>query len=159
MAEQQRPPQKQWLPGSEAAMMPRPETLPPEGYRGSGKLANKAAIVTGGDTATGRSVAALFAREDADVAVLYLEEHEDAAEPKRLVKEAGRRWLVLPGLPGDGARDGRGDAPQGRRRRRRHLAAHHRGDWRTRGAADRRAALTKLVAIALGAPVTLYDSR
>jgi NAD(P)-dependent dehydrogenase (short-subunit alcohol dehydrogenase family) len=97
MPDQKHPPQRQSLPGSEAEMTPRPETLPPGGYRGSGKLENKVAIVTGGDSGIGRSVAALFAREGADVAVLYLEEHEDAKETERLVKEAGRRCLLLPG--------------------------------------------------------------
>ena len=97
MPEQQRPPQKQELPGSEAAMTPRPESLPPGGYKGAGKLAGKVAIVTGGDSGIGPAVAALFAREGADLAVLYLEEHEDAAETKVLVEEARRRCLLLPG--------------------------------------------------------------
>jgi NAD(P)-dependent dehydrogenase (short-subunit alcohol dehydrogenase family) len=97
MSEQKHPPQRQRLPGSEAEMNPRPETLPPGGYRGSGKLENKIAIVTGGDSGIGRSVAALFAREGADVAVLYLEEHEDAEETKRLVEEVGRRCVLIPG--------------------------------------------------------------
>src|SRR5689334_10155060 len=97
MPDQKHPPQRQRLPGSEAEMTPRPESLPPGGYRGSGRLENKVAIVTGGDSGIGRSVAALFAREGADVAVLYLEEHEDAKETERLVKDAGRRCLLVPG--------------------------------------------------------------
>ena len=97
MPERQRPPQQQELLGRESAMTPRPESLPPGGYRGAGKLENKVAVVTGGDSGIGRSVAALFAREGADVAVLYLEEHEDARETRRLVEEAGRRCLLLPG--------------------------------------------------------------
>jgi NAD(P)-dependent dehydrogenase (short-subunit alcohol dehydrogenase family) len=97
MPERQRPPQQQELPGRQSEMRPRPESLPPEGYRGSAKLENKVAIVTGGDSGIGRSVAALFAREGADVAVLYLEEHEDARETRRLVEETGRRCLLLPG--------------------------------------------------------------
>ncbi len=97
MGEQQRPPQKQKLPGSEARMRPRPESLPPGGYRGSAKLEHKVAIVTGGDSGIGRAVAALFAREGADVAILYLEEHDDARETQGLVEEAGRKCLLIPG--------------------------------------------------------------
>jgi NAD(P)-dependent dehydrogenase (short-subunit alcohol dehydrogenase family) len=100
MPEQKHPPQRQKLPGSEAAMHPHPESLPPGGYRGAGKLQDKVAVVTGGDSGIGRSVAALFAREGAHVAVLYLEEHEDAKETQRLVEEAGRRCLLLPGNVG-----------------------------------------------------------
>lgn len=67
-----------------------------EGYQGSGKLKDKVALITGGDSGIGRAVAVAFAKEGADVAVAYLDEHEDAGETKRLVEEAGRRCLLMP---------------------------------------------------------------
>jgi len=101
MPEQQRPPQKQELPGSEAAMTPRPESLPPGGYKGAGKLAGKVAIVTGGDSGIGRAVAVAFAREGADVLVGYLDQHGDAEETKKEVAQEGRRCVTMAGDVGD----------------------------------------------------------
>ncbi len=66
-------------------------------YRGSGKLEGMAAIVTGGDSGIGRAVAVLYAREGADVAVVYLNEHEDAEETRRCVEAEGRRCELIPG--------------------------------------------------------------
>lgn len=83
-------------PGHEHEMKPRPQQKRPE-YRGSEKLADRAAIITGGDSGIGRAVAILFAREGADIAVAYLDEHEDAEETKRLVEEEGRRCLLISG--------------------------------------------------------------
>lgn len=83
-------------PGREGPMNPKPRERARD-YRGSGKLEGKAAIITGGDSGIGRSVAILFAREGADVAIVYLEEHEDANETRRLVEQEGRRCLTLCG--------------------------------------------------------------
>jgi hypothetical protein len=66
-------------------------------YKGSGRLANKIALITGADSGIGRAVAIAFAREGADVAIAYLDEHEDARETARWVEEAGRQCLLLPG--------------------------------------------------------------
>ena len=77
-------------------MTPSPQETAPD-YRGSGKLEGKVALITGGDSGIGRSVAILFAREGADVAVVYLDEHEDAETTKRLVEAEGQRCLLLPG--------------------------------------------------------------
>lgn len=66
-------------------------------YKGSDKLKDKVAIITGGDSGIGRSVAILYAREGADVAVLYLNEHADAKETKRLVEKEGRQCLLIAG--------------------------------------------------------------
>jgi NAD(P)-dependent dehydrogenase (short-subunit alcohol dehydrogenase family) len=66
-------------------------------YKGSGRMANKIALITGADSGIGRAVAIAFAREGADVAISYLDEHEDAKETARWVEEAGRHCLLLPG--------------------------------------------------------------
>ncbi|OWA19773.1 NAD(P)-dependent oxidoreductase [Streptomyces sp. CS227] len=68
-----------------------------ESYRGSGRLAGKAAVITGGDSGIGRAVAIAFAREGADVLVSYLDEHEDAEQTRHWVEEAGRRCVLVPG--------------------------------------------------------------
>jgi NAD(P)-dependent dehydrogenase (short-subunit alcohol dehydrogenase family) len=100
--EQSFPPQEQpEQPGREHEMRPRPEHEPKTG--GARKLEGKVALITGGDSGIGRAVAQAFAREGADVAISYLEEHEDAEETKRLVEEEGRRALTLPGDVGDEA--------------------------------------------------------
>jgi NAD(P)-dependent dehydrogenase (short-subunit alcohol dehydrogenase family) len=83
-------------PGIEAQLDPRPQFQAPE-YKGSGKLQDKVAIVTGGDSGIGRAVAVLFAREGADVSVVYLNEHEDAEETRRAVEAEGRKCLLIPG--------------------------------------------------------------
>jgi NAD(P)-dependent dehydrogenase (short-subunit alcohol dehydrogenase family) len=87
------------LPGHESALEPRPDWEPL--YPGSGRLAGKVALITGADSGIGRAVAALFAREGADVAILYLCEHDDAAETKRIVEAEGRRAIAIPGDVGD----------------------------------------------------------
>jgi NAD(P)-dependent dehydrogenase (short-subunit alcohol dehydrogenase family) len=92
-----KPPQTQeHRPGIESEMKPRPRVQKRE-YKGSGTLEGKVAIVTGGDSGIGRSVAVYFAIEGADVAVAYLNEHGDAKETKRLVEEKGRRCLLISG--------------------------------------------------------------
>jgi NAD(P)-dependent dehydrogenase (short-subunit alcohol dehydrogenase family) len=83
-------------PGNENDMALAPQFQAPA-YRGSGKLDGLSAIITGGDSGIGRAVAVLFAREGADVAVVYLDEHEDAAETQRCIEAEGRRCLLLPG--------------------------------------------------------------
>jgi NAD(P)-dependent dehydrogenase (short-subunit alcohol dehydrogenase family) len=83
-------------PGSEAALAPAPMYEAPE-YRGSGKLQDMAALITGGDSGIGRAVAVLYAREGADVAIVYLSEEEDAEETRRAVEAEGRNCLLIPG--------------------------------------------------------------
>lgn len=91
------PVQSQPKPGIEAKMDPSPEYQAPL-YRGSGKLEGKAALITGGDSGIGRAVAVLYAREGADVAIIYLpEEQVDAEQTQRAVEGEGRRALLLPG--------------------------------------------------------------
>jgi NAD(P)-dependent dehydrogenase (short-subunit alcohol dehydrogenase family) len=93
--QEQRPGQHQpRQPGLQAEMEPQPVTVP-EHYRGSGKLEGKAALVVGGDSGIGRSVSVLFAMEGADVAVVYLDEDEDAEETRRLVQSEGRECLTI----------------------------------------------------------------
>jgi NAD(P)-dependent dehydrogenase (short-subunit alcohol dehydrogenase family) len=95
------PPQHQESqPGHEAAMTPQPATRG-EGYRGSEKLQDKVALITGGDSGIGRSVAVLFAREGAHVAVIYLNEHDDAAKTRALVEAEGQQCLTIAGDAGD----------------------------------------------------------
>jgi NAD(P)-dependent dehydrogenase (short-subunit alcohol dehydrogenase family) len=95
------PPQHQRRqPGREHQMKPRPKAED-EKHRGSGKLQNKVAIITGGDSGIGRAVAIAFAKEGADVAVVYLEEHKDAQETERRVEEWGRKCLLIDGDIGD----------------------------------------------------------
>src|SRR5947208_5863649 len=91
------PPQHQEKPGIESKMEPRPEFIAPF-YKGSEKLLDKIALVTGGDSGIGRAVAVLYAREGADVAIVYLPaEQQDASETKAAVEEEGRECLLIPG--------------------------------------------------------------
>lgn len=89
------PAQSQDLPGSEAELQPAAEMIR-DNYRGAGKMENKVALITGGDSGIGRSVAIHFAREGADVAVTHLDsEIEDAEETRRLVEAEGRRCHLI----------------------------------------------------------------
>jgi NAD(P)-dependent dehydrogenase (short-subunit alcohol dehydrogenase family) len=83
-------------PGRESEMAPEPK-FSAANYKGSEKLAGKVAIVTGGDSGIGRAVAILYAREGADVAIVYLNEHEDAAKTRRLVEQEGRKATTIAG--------------------------------------------------------------
>jgi hypothetical protein len=99
MNEHARPPfpqQKQPMPGRTGAMQPTPDHGE-DSYRGSGKLTGKKAIITGADSGIGRAVALAFAREGADVLIAYLTEHDDAGETQRLVKDAGRKAVLMAG--------------------------------------------------------------
>src|SRR3954468_13361748 len=84
------------MPGSSAAMNPEPD-YGEDSYKGSGRLTDKRAIITGADSGIGRAVALAFAREGADVLISYLNEHDDARETARLVEEAGRKGLHVAG--------------------------------------------------------------
>lgn len=88
--------------GLESSMAPQPQYDDPD-YRAAGKLLDKVAIITGGDSGIGRAVALLYAKEGADVVVLYLNEHEDAHETKRLVEAQGRQCYLLAGDVGSEA--------------------------------------------------------
>jgi NAD(P)-dependent dehydrogenase (short-subunit alcohol dehydrogenase family) len=90
------PEQQQPVPGLSAAMNPRPD-YGENSYRGSDRLRDKKVLITGGDSGIGRAVALAFAREGADLLVSYLNEDEDARETKRLVEEAGRQCVLIPG--------------------------------------------------------------
>jgi NAD(P)-dependent dehydrogenase (short-subunit alcohol dehydrogenase family) len=87
------------LPGHESELEPKPEWQPR--YPGSGRLKDKVALVTGADSGIGRAVAALFAREGAHVAILYLCEHDDAAKTRQIVEQEGRRAITIAGDIGD----------------------------------------------------------
>ena len=96
-----RPAQKQrHQPGRETEMTPRPKAERTE-YKNADKVRNKVALITGGDSGIGRAVAILFAKEGADVAISYLNEHKDAEETRRQVEQEGRRCLMLPGDIGE----------------------------------------------------------
>ena len=86
----------QEYPGTEAEMDPKPD-YGEESYKGTGKLAGKAAVITGGDSGIGRAVALAFAREGADVLISYLSEEADAEETARVVEAAGRRCVAVAG--------------------------------------------------------------
>jgi NAD(P)-dependent dehydrogenase (short-subunit alcohol dehydrogenase family) len=90
------PSQKQPMPGTTGQMDPRPDHGE-ESYKGSGKLAGKKAVITGGDSGIGRAVAIAFAREGADVLIAYLNENDDAHEVKALVEKEGRRAVLVAG--------------------------------------------------------------
>jgi NAD(P)-dependent dehydrogenase (short-subunit alcohol dehydrogenase family) len=90
------PDQHQDPPGIQALMNPVPD-CGEESYRGSGRLTGKKAVITGGDSGIGRAVAIAYAREGADVLISYLNEHDDAAEVAKLVQDAGRTAVTVPG--------------------------------------------------------------
>jgi len=90
------PKQQQSMPGHTAAMQPRPNHGE-QSYKGSGRLAGKKAVITGGDSGIGRAVAIAFAREGADVLISYLNEDDDANETRKWVEEAGRKAALVSG--------------------------------------------------------------
>jgi NAD(P)-dependent dehydrogenase (short-subunit alcohol dehydrogenase family) len=97
--EQLKPPlpeQRQEVPGTTAAMDPRPDHGE-ESYQGRGRLEGKKAIITGGDSGIGRAVAIAFAREGADILISYLNEDEDAEDTARWIEKAGRKAVLMPG--------------------------------------------------------------
>lgn len=97
------PPQHQdHRPGTESEMHPKPVFESNE-YKAAGKLKGKVALITGGDSGIGRSVAVYYAKEGADVSIVYLNEHKDAEETKRQVEQEGRKCLLIAGDVGDDA--------------------------------------------------------
>lgn len=91
---------QQQLPGVEQIMQPKPQTDDPA-YNGSNKLLNKIAVITGGDSGIGKAAAIAFAKEGADIAILYLNEHQDAEETMKTIEKYGRRCLLIAGDIGD----------------------------------------------------------
>jgi hypothetical protein len=101
-AEPPMPEQHLQKPGLEADLAERPEYVAPH-YQGTGKLNGKVALITGGDSGIGRAVAVLYAREGADIAIVYLDEDEDAEETQRAVEAEGRSCLLIAGDVSDSA--------------------------------------------------------
>lgn len=99
--EQLQPPQHQeQQPGLESEMTPKPQAQDSK-YKAAGKLTGKVALITGGDSGIGRAIAIVYAKEGADVAIVYLNEDEDAEETKRLVEKEGQRCITIAGDIGD----------------------------------------------------------
>lgn len=87
-------------PGLEALMNPKPIFEDPQ-YKGSDKLKDKVALITGGDSGIGKAVAIAYAKEGADIAIVYFDEHEDAEETKKIIEQKGRKCILIPGDVGD----------------------------------------------------------
>jgi NAD(P)-dependent dehydrogenase (short-subunit alcohol dehydrogenase family) len=101
MAAKKQPSQHQTRrPGLESVMQPRPK-FDDKNYKGSNKLQGKVAVITGGDSGIGRAVALFFAKEGADCIIVYLNEHDDALETKKLIEEHGRKCELIAGDVGD----------------------------------------------------------
>lgn len=98
--EGQEPQHQDRQPGIESKMNPLPLSED-EDYRGSGKLKGKVAIITGGDSGIGRAAAIAFAKEGADISILYLDEHSDAEETRKRIEKENVRCLLIPGDVGD----------------------------------------------------------
>lgn len=97
------PPQHQTKhPGLESQMNPKPIFDDPD-YKASGKLKDKTALITGGDSGIGRAVAVAYAKEGADLSIIYYDEHEDAEATKKIVEGLGRKCILIPGDIGDDA--------------------------------------------------------
>lgn len=90
------PDQSQSQPGDQYKMHPEPEIIR-KSYKGSEKLNGKIALITGGDSGIGRSIAVHFAKEGADIAIVYLEEDEDAKTTQQMVEDAGQKCLLISG--------------------------------------------------------------
>src|SRR5438477_85497 len=87
-------------PGLESKMSPKPQ-FDKFNYTGSGKLKDKIAVITGGDSGIGRAIAIAFAKEGANISIIYLNEHSDAKETKKLVEEYSRECIIIPGDAGN----------------------------------------------------------